>query len=118
RAPPMPCPRRWKARHADRTGRTSGSLHFSSCRLRASADNRIIITYIVSYHGTKSGAILMALRDSAQSGEPVLGMFVKTTSPQIIELLACTTLDFIVLDAEHAPFGREALSQCLAIAHL
>jgi len=60
----------------------------------------------------------MALRDSAQSGEPVLGMFVKTTSPQIIELLACTTLDFIVLDAEHAPFGRESLSQCLAIAHL
>lgn len=59
----------------------------------------------------------MGLRDRVAAGEPVAGTFVKTTAPQIIELLACTALDFAVLDAEHAPFGRETLSQCLAIAH-
>lgn len=35
-----------------------------------------------------------------------LGTFVKTTSPQVVEVLGTTGLDFVVVDAEHAPFGR------------
>jgi 2-keto-3-deoxy-L-rhamnonate aldolase RhmA len=38
-----------------------------------------------------------------------VGTFVKTTSPQTIEILGGSGLDFAVLDAEHAPFDRAAL---------
>jgi 2-keto-3-deoxy-L-rhamnonate aldolase RhmA len=38
-----------------------------------------------------------------------VGVFVKTTSPQCVEILGTTALDFAVLDAEHAPFDRAAL---------
>jgi 2-keto-3-deoxy-L-rhamnonate aldolase RhmA len=37
------------------------------------------------------------------------GTFVKTTSPQIIEVLGTCGLDFAVVDAEHAPFDRAAI---------
>jgi 2-keto-3-deoxy-L-rhamnonate aldolase RhmA len=57
------------------------------------------------------------LRERVKSGEPVIGVFVKTTSPQTVEVLVNTGLDFLILDAEHAPFGQESLSQCLAIAY-
>lgn len=38
-----------------------------------------------------------------------LGTFVKTTSPHVIEVLGTTRLDFVCLDAEHAPFDRATL---------
>jgi 2-keto-3-deoxy-L-rhamnonate aldolase RhmA len=38
-----------------------------------------------------------------------VGTFVKTTSPQVIEILGGSGLDFAVLDAEHAPYDRAAL---------
>jgi 2-keto-3-deoxy-L-rhamnonate aldolase RhmA len=38
-----------------------------------------------------------------------VGVFVKTTSPQIVELLGGAGLDFAVIDAEHAPYDRHAL---------
>ncbi len=38
-----------------------------------------------------------------------VGTFVKTTSPQVIEILGGCGLDFAVLDAEHAPYDRAAL---------
>src|SRR4051812_49144716 len=38
-----------------------------------------------------------------------VGTFVKTTSPQVIEILGGTGLDFAVVDAEHAPYDRAAL---------
>jgi 2-keto-3-deoxy-L-rhamnonate aldolase RhmA len=42
-----------------------------------------------------------------------VGTFVKTTSPQCVEILGGTGLDFAVLDAEHAPFDRAALDLAL-----
>lgn len=42
-----------------------------------------------------------------------VGTFVKTTSPQVIEILGTSGLDFAVLDAEHAPFDRTALDLAL-----
>lgn len=38
-----------------------------------------------------------------------LGTFVKTASPHVIEVLGTTRLDFVCLDAEHAPFDRTTL---------
>ncbi|MGD9809791.1 MAG: HpcH/HpaI aldolase/citrate lyase family protein [Sphingobium sp.] len=37
------------------------------------------------------------------------GIFVKTTSPQVIEVIGTCGLDFAVVDAEHAPFDRAAI---------
>lgn len=43
------------------------------------------------------------------SRAPQIGTFVKTGSPQLIEVLGSTALDFVVIDAEHAPFDRGML---------
>ncbi len=58
----------------------------------------------------------VTLAQKLRSGAPVSGTFVKTTSGQIVELLARSGLDFLVLDAEHAPFGVEALDKALCAA--
>jgi 2-keto-3-deoxy-L-rhamnonate aldolase RhmA len=42
-----------------------------------------------------------------------IGTFVKTDSPQVIEVLGTTALDFAVIDAEHAPFDRQSLDRML-----
>ena len=46
----------------------------------------------------------------------LIGTFVKTPDPSVIEVLATTGLDFICLDAEHGPFDRARLDVCLAVA--
>ncbi len=48
--------------------------------------------------------------------EILLGTFVKTPHPHIIEVLALADLSFIVLDAEHAPFDRSSLDTCIMAA--
>ncbi|KQR77163.1 hypothetical protein ASG35_12970 [Burkholderia sp. Leaf177] len=58
----------------------------------------------------------LELRGRLLRGERLIGTFVKTTSPQTVEVLGETALDFIVLDAEHAPFSRESLDLCMLAA--
>mgnify|MGYP002173392884 CR=1 FL=1 len=41
--------------------------------------------------------------------EPLLGTFIKTPHPIIIEIMANAGFDFLVLDAEHAPFDRTTI---------
>ena len=48
--------------------------------------------------------------------ELVVGTFVKTPSPMVVEVLALTTLDCVCLDAEHAPFDRGSLDTCILAA--
>lgn len=48
--------------------------------------------------------------------QPLLGCFVKTPHPMVIEVLGATGLDFLVLDAEHSPFDRAAIDTCLLAA--
>ncbi len=48
--------------------------------------------------------------------ETLLGTFVKTPHPHIIEVLALAELPFVVLDAEHAPFDRSSLDLCIMAA--
>jgi 2-keto-3-deoxy-L-rhamnonate aldolase RhmA len=42
-----------------------------------------------------------------------LGTFVKTDSPQVIEVLGTTGLHFAVVDAEHAPFDRMTIDRMI-----
>ncbi|MEX6633776.1 HpcH/HpaI aldolase family protein [Hyphococcus lacteus] len=60
--------------------------------------------------------VTKSLRHKIEAGDPVIGTFVKTPSPHIIEILGGTGLDFIVLDAEHAPFDVSSLDQCILAA--
>lgn len=60
------------------------------------------------------------MKDSLKSriarGELILGTFVKTPSPILVEVLAQTGLDCLCLDTEHAPFDRGTLDTCLMAA--
>lgn len=40
------------------------------------------------------------------ANERMVGVFVKTPAPQVIEILGAAGFDFVVIDAEHAPFDR------------
>jgi 2-keto-3-deoxy-L-rhamnonate aldolase RhmA len=42
-----------------------------------------------------------------------IGTFIKTASPQVVEILGLTNLDFAVVDAEHAPYDRNLLDLML-----
>lgn len=55
-------------------------------------------------------------KEKVRSNAPLAGTFVKTPSVPVIEVLANSGLDFICLDAEHAPFDRAALDSCVAMA--
>lgn len=55
-------------------------------------------------------------KKQVQSGAPLAGTFVKTPSVMVIEVLAQSGLDFACLDAEHAPFDRTSLDNCIAVA--
>lgn len=53
-------------------------------------------------------------RELTMSRERVtFGTFVKTDSPQIIEILGTTGLHFVVIDAEHAPFDRMTIDRMI-----
>lgn len=55
-------------------------------------------------------------RERLHSGEVLTATWVKTPHPHIVEVLSHSPLDALVLDAEHAPFGREALDSCILAA--
>ncbi|TFZ02913.1 aldolase [Ramlibacter henchirensis] len=44
---------------------------------------------------------------------PTVGTFVKTPAHAVVEVLGKTGLDFVALDAEHAPFDRAQLDVCV-----
>lgn len=48
--------------------------------------------------------------------QPLLGTFVKTPHPVVVEILGAAGLDFLVLDGEHAPFDRASIDACLMAA--
>jgi len=50
-------------------------------------------------------------RQAVRSGRSLLGVFIKTASHQIVELIALTGVDFAIIDAEHAPFGMAVLDR-------
>ncbi len=56
------------------------------------------------------------LRSRMLAGDTLTGTFLKTPAHPLIEVLAMSGLDFVALDAEHAPFGRESVDACMAVA--
>lgn len=49
------------------------------------------------------------LRQRLKNGETVFGMFYKSNSPLITEIMGWCDLDFIVVDAEHSAMGYESM---------
>ena len=58
----------------------------------------------------------MTFKQRIAGHEPMLGTFVKTPHPHIVEVLASSGLDCLCLDAEHAPFDRRDLDLCILAA--
>lgn len=57
-----------------------------------------------------------SLKARLAGGDVIVGTFVKTPSPIVVEVLGLTGLDCLCLDAEHAPFDRGTLDICLLAA--
>lgn len=55
-------------------------------------------------------------RDRLRRGETLAATWVKTPHPHVVEVLARSPLDALVIDAEHAPFDRSALDLALLAA--
>lgn len=58
----------------------------------------------------------MSLKARLAAGERLIGTFIKTPSPIVIEVLALAGLDCLCLDAEHAPFDRGTIDLCVMAA--
>ncbi len=58
----------------------------------------------------------MTLKQRLAARDLIVGTFVKTPSPIVVEVLALTELDCLCLDAEHAPFDRAAIDVCVMAA--
>lgn len=56
------------------------------------------------------------LKSRLRRGDALVGCFVKSASHHVVEVLAGAGLDFVVLDAEHAPFGRADMDRCILAA--
>ncbi len=56
------------------------------------------------------------LKSRLAAREPLLGTFLKTPHPHVVEVLATCGLDLLCLDAEHAPLDRAALDLCVMAA--
>ena len=56
------------------------------------------------------------LKQRLAARETIVGTFVKTPSPVVVEVLGLTELDCLCLDAEHAPFDRGTLDSCILAA--
>jgi 2-keto-3-deoxy-L-rhamnonate aldolase RhmA len=50
------------------------------------------------------------------ASEQLVGCFIKTPHPVVIEVLGAGPLDFLILDAEHAPFDRASIDACMLAA--
>lgn len=55
-------------------------------------------------------------RDRLVAGHPLLGSFIKSPGVHAIEILGQVGLDFVVIDAEHAPWDRGAIDLAMLAA--
>ena len=58
----------------------------------------------------------MSFRERLLGGDLLAGTWIKTPHPHVVEVLALSPLDVLVLDAEHAPFDRGSLDMCILAA--
>jgi 2-keto-3-deoxy-L-rhamnonate aldolase RhmA len=57
-----------------------------------------------------------SFRERLLARQPLLGTFAKSPGPHAIEVLGEAGLDFVVIDAEHAPWDRNAIDIALLAA--
>ncbi len=55
-----------------------------------------------------------SFRDRLFAGDPLVGVWAKTPSHIVADVLGLSPLDVVCLDAEHAPFDRLVLDACLS----
>ncbi|WP_293881031.1 aldolase/citrate lyase family protein [Sphingomonas sp.] len=60
--------------------------------------------------------MIATLKERLAARELIVGTFVKTPSPIVVEVLALTGMDCLCLDAEHSPFDRAAIDLCIMAA--
>ena len=61
----------------------------------------------------------MTLKQRLRAKSPMVGTFLKTPSAMICEVLGRSDLDVFCLDAEHSPFDRQDINDCvLALQHV
>jgi 4-hydroxy-2-oxoheptanedioate aldolase len=58
------------------------------------------------------------LRSQIRAGTGMLGTFCVVGCTEIVELIAISGFDFVILDMEHGPFDLQQVSRCLLAAHL
>ena len=59
---------------------------------------------------------MVSFRERLHAGDLLAGTWIKTPHPHVVEVLGFSSLDCLVLDAEHAPFDRTALDLCILAA--
>lgn len=60
----------------------------------------------------------MTFKQSIRDKTPLVGTFLKTPCAMICEVLGRSDLDVVCIDAEHAPFDRKDINDCvLALTH-
>ena len=51
-----------------------------------------------------------------QQRDPLLGFFTGIPSPAVVEMIAYTGFDFVIIDAEHGPMGMESIDYLVRTA--
>ena len=59
---------------------------------------------------------MVTFKSRIANGEVLLGTFLKTPHPHIVEVLASSGLGCLCIDAEHAPFDRRDIDACVMAA--
>ena len=59
---------------------------------------------------------MVEFKSRIASGDVLLGTFIKTPHPHVVEVLASTDLDCLCIDTEHAPFDRRDIDACIMAA--
>ncbi len=61
----------------------------------------------------------MSLKSDLREQTPLIGTFLKTPSAMVCEVLGRSDLDLVCIDAEHSPFDRRDINDCvLALKHV
>lgn len=58
------------------------------------------------------------VKQKLKNGEAVIGTFVKTTDPSVIEILGCTGMEFFVIDSEHVAYNPETVTDLVRASDL
>ena len=64
----------------------------------------------------RAASAISTFRSRLRRGERLLGTFLKTPHPVVVEVLGLSALDCLCIDAEHAPFDRGVLDTTILAA--